>query len=303
MNPSTLALSLILGLTAVALIVWRIHRLPKRVPTPFPDVPVQVLRVGEWNIRFHKSGRGPYMLLLHGIGANLFCWRRLLPFLVTDYTVVILDLPGFGQSSKLPGAEYGLDHQVERLDAFCAALGIKKFYVIGNSMGGNIALWLAAEHPNRCLGCAVIAPATSPSLIPVQLGKLQWLAKPLSYVVSREAMRWAHRRTVSKKDRVDQDRVDETYLTYGRNGEAVRSFLAATESIRDPRLAKRVQEIKTPVLILWGSEDKLVSRKVIDALESALEAKESHVHLGGGHHLQEDEPEWTSEKIRAFFRN
>jgi pimeloyl-ACP methyl ester carboxylesterase len=114
-------------------------------------------------------------------------------------------------------------------------------------------------------------------------------------------MRWAHRRTVTQKNRVDAARVEETYLTYGRNHEAVRSFLAATESIRDPRLGQRLSQLEQKVLILWGSEDRLVPRKVINALETALRASESHVHIGGGHHLQEDEPVWVAEKIDSFF--
>jgi abhydrolase domain-containing protein 6 len=300
-----LAALLVLGLAILVYALWRRNRLARPTKTPFADIPVQTARIstrdGKWDIRYHKSGRGPYMLLLHGIGANLFCWRRLIPLLNAQYTVVALDLPGFGASSKLPGAAYGLDEQSDRLAAFCAALGIGKFYLAGNSMGGNIALWHAAQFPGQCLGCVVIAPATSPRLFPIDPAPFLWLAQPLSYIVSRQAMRWAHRRTVSKKDLVDRDRVEETYLTYGRNPEAIRSFLAASESIRDPRLGQRLREIKARVLILWGSEDNLVSRDVIDALESALAAEESKVHIGGGHHLQEDEPEWTAEKIRSFF--
>jgi pimeloyl-ACP methyl ester carboxylesterase len=52
---------------------------------------------------------------------------------------------------------------------------------------------------------------------------------------------------------------------------------------------------------LWGSKDKLVSRRVIDALEKALPQAESFVHIGGGHHLQEDEPDWVAEKVTSFF--
>lgn len=292
---------LILGLAGLIYVLWRRQRRPLSLTTPFPDVPVQKTKVGEWEIRYHVSGRGPYLTLLHGLGANLFCWRWILPILNLKYTVVMLDLPGFGASSKLPGATYGLDEQTERLRDFCDERGIKKTYIVGNSMGGNIALWFALNFPGRCLGCAVIAPATSNDLVPLSLKKLLWLSHPISYLVGRGSMRWAHRRTVSIKDRVDHHRVEETYLTYGRNREAVRSFLAATESIRDPRLAQRLRELPKKVLILWGSEDRLVPRKVIDALESALQASESYVHLGGGHHLQEDYPAWVAEKIDTFF--
>jgi pimeloyl-ACP methyl ester carboxylesterase len=59
--------------------------------------------------------------------------------------------------------------------------------------------------------------------------------------------------------------------------------------------------LRKPALVLWGSDDLLVSRQVIDDLESALDAPESHVHPDGGHHLQEDDPRWVAGKIDAFF--
>lgn len=289
---------------ALALLIYSVIRWWKRHPavtTPFAGFPVNMAKVGEWQIRYHISGRGPYMVLLHGLGANLFCWRRLVPLLATRYTVVALDLPGFGASSKPPGAHYGLDEQVKRLGDFLDELGIKKTFLVGSSMGGNIALWFALNFPERSLGCAVIAPATSSRLIPLSTKPWLWLSHPIAMTLGRGVMRWAHHQTVSRKELVDRDRVEETYQTYGQNAEAVRSFLAATETIRDPRLAKRLGEIKSPVLVLWGSEDRLVKRQVIDDLEAALAAKESHVHIGGGHHLQEDDPEWVTRKIDRFF--
>lgn len=242
------------------------------------------------------------MVLLHGLGANLYCWRWIVPLLAKRFTVIALDLPGFGQSDKHPGQDYGLDAQTDRLEKFLSQLGVKKAYFVGNSMGGNIALWFGLKFPDQCLGTVLIAPAVSPKLVPFKMKPFMWVAHPAAFLVGRNFMNWAHRRTVTRKDRVDLDRVEETFRTYGRNPGAMRSFLAATESIRDPRLLARLKEIKHPVLLLWGSEDRVVPRFVINGVESALQTHESHVHMGGGHHLQEDEPEWVFEKIDSYFK-
>lgn len=269
---------------------------------PFGEFKTQTLEAGEWLIRYHQSGRGPHLLMLHGIGANLFCWRWLVPLLNQKFTVTAIDLPGFGRSSKPIGAGYGLDEQTERLGQILGALNIKQTYIVGNSMGANIALWFALKNPSMVQGLALIAPATSSKLMPLPLEKLAWLSGPASLMLSRHAMKWAHRRTVSKGDRVDKDRVEETFLTYGRSPSAVRSFMLAAAAIRDSRLTSSLKDFKTKVLILWGSNDRLVNRKVIDDLEAALPEADSHVHVGGGHHLQEDEPEWVSEKLSEFFQ-
>lgn len=292
---------LFIALTLASLIVGLlIHWWYRRQLKPF-ELTVDTVQVGDWTIRYHQSGRGPHILLIHGIGANLYCWRWLIPLLAEDFRVTAIDLPGFGGSSKPKEADYGLDEQVERLEMFLDKMQMRKTYVVGNSMGGNIALWLAHLRPTRVLGVAVIAPATSPRLIPLNLQKWLWLSGAASLVLTRTAIRWAHRRTVSRKEKVDVTRIEETYRTYGRKPDAIRSFIRATEAIRDPRLPHDLKNIKTKVLLLWGDQDRLVSKKVIDELKAALTAADSHVHLGGGHHLQEDEPEWVRQKIVEFF--
>ncbi len=267
---------------------------------PF-ELVTENIEAGGWTFRYHQSGRGPHLLLLHGIGANLYCWRWIIPILALDFKVTAIDLPGFGGSSKPKGASYGLDDQCARIEELLNTLNIRQTYVIGNSMGGNIALWLAHTKAARILGVGVIAPATSPKLIPFDLQKWAWLSGAASIVLTRTAIRWAHRRTVTRKEKVDHTRVEESFRTYGRQPDAVRSFIRATEAIRDSRLPGDLRGLKSKVLLLWGSSDVLVSKKVINELESALPEAESHVHDGGGHHLQEDEPEWVSQKIVEFF--
>lgn len=293
----------IIFITAAALLFWWLYRKASgRSFQPFADFNTETIECGAgWFIHYHQSGHGPHLVLLHGLGANMHCWRWIIPFLSTRFTVTAIDLPGFGRSSKPLNEHYGLDEQSERLGLFLNRMAIGESYIVGNSMGGNIALWFALKNPERVKGLAVIAPATSRSLIPLDLHRLAWISLPVSWLLTRHAMKWAHGRTVSKTHLVDADRVEETFRTYGRRHEAVRSFLLATAAIRDRRLSVDLKELRKPVLILWGSNDKLVNRKVIDDLESALPQAESEVHMGGGHHLQEDEPEWVAEKLASFF--
>ena len=283
---------------ALAFGFWLWTRKPRKLKERF-GLSTETIRVDDFDIRFHRSGRGPHLILLHGIGADLQCWRYLVPILQKTFTVVALDLPGFGQSSKLPSVSYGLDAQAERLCRFFDCLSIKSAFVIGNSMGGNLALWLAIAHRHRVKGVAVIAPPSR--VLPASLKKLTWVARPASYLVARPAVRWIHRLTVSRSELVSRERVEETFKVYRGNPEALASFLMATETLSDARLMKRLKEIDQPVLILWGSRDRLVSRRMIRILERALPHHQSEVHVGGGHHLQEDEPQWVADKIREFF--
>lgn len=290
------ALLVLAGLVSWWLVIRRgLPSLPRK------KIETQTIEVDGWTIRYLQTGRGPHLVLLHGLGANLLCWRWILNHLKPHFTVTALDLPGFGQSSKPTTEKYGLDEQTERLEKILRKLGIEDSYIVGNSMGGNIALWFALRFPFRVRALCVIAPATSPKLVPLNLDPWTWVAKPVSWALNRHAIKLVHKRTVSKRELVDDERIAETLQTYVGKGDAVRSFMLGTSLIRDARLSKALKDVTQPLLILWGSQDKLVNRKIIDALESALPKAESHVHIGGGHHLQEDEPEWVAEKITSFF--
>lgn len=267
---------------------------------------------GEWGFRTHtlkvdgidfhyfSEGEGPTLLLLHGIGANLLCWRQIWPLLTPHFYVIALDLPGFGRSQPDIVGRYGLDEQVERIQKFLSALGIHEMHVVGNSMGANIALWLAARDPNLVMSVCCIAPATHHRLVPLALGPWTWLARPASYMIPRRVMKWAHQRTVSKPELVDDLRLNETWRTYGRNSMAIKNFMLATDAIRDRRLLKGLGSISDEVLILWGKSDRLVPYRVIEQLHSTLKKSTVKIHQSGGHHLQEDEPEWVARQIFTF---
>jgi abhydrolase domain-containing protein 6 len=259
-----------------------------------------ILKVGNWNFHYVDEGQGELVVLLHGIGANILCWRTLWPILSQKMRVIALDLPGFGRSSKLQEL-YGLDEQISRIKDFLDRLGVKQAHFIGNSMGANISLWFAAHYPERTSSVTVIAPATSVKLVPRLLPNLSRVAGPLSLLLSKPAITWAHRRTVSQKNLVDGQRVSETWRTYGRDGDAVRSFFLAMQTIRDPRILDTVSRIQDTVLILWGKGDKLVPWTVVEQLQSSLKKCRVKIHENGGHHLQEDDPQWVAEQFFSVF--
>ena len=90
-------------------------------------------------------------------GAHPWLWRlqgkleSTFRHLAADYHVVVPDLPGFGESSRLWEENYDVDSQVERLHAFFAAIKLRGSHLVGNSMGGQIACTYAARYPDEVL--------------------------------------------------------------------------------------------------------------------------------------------------------
>ncbi|MGP3976032.1 alpha/beta fold hydrolase [Streptomyces sp. 8N114] len=96
-----------------------------------------------FEVVYERRGSGEPMLLLHGIGHHWQAWEPVLTVLAGSYDVIALDLPGFGASPGLPdGVSYGLESVVPLLAETCTALGVERPHVVGNSLGGLLALEL-----------------------------------------------------------------------------------------------------------------------------------------------------------------
>ncbi len=108
-------------------------------------------------VHYHRAGDGPAVLLLHGVFANKEQWDAVVCRLSnTGYTTIAPDLPGYGKSEGFPVGDYALERQVALLHEFVERLGIERFDVAGNSMGGTIAALLLRTHPGKVRSLAFI---------------------------------------------------------------------------------------------------------------------------------------------------
>ena len=105
-----------------------------------------------------KGGEGPVLLMIHGFGADTGCWLPLASRLGQRFSLVIPDLPGFGESEPPDELEFNIEAQARRLMAFLDELGIHECLVAGNSMGGYLATQLADLDPHRVQGLWLLAP-------------------------------------------------------------------------------------------------------------------------------------------------
>lgn len=116
------------------------------------------VQVGDHRIAYLEGGRGPDVVLIHGFGADKDNWDRFAKRLTKRYHVIAPDVPGFGDSSKIRGASYDMPAQLKRMHGFFRAIGLKRFHVAGNSMGGLIAGLYAAEYPDEVLSLGLFDP-------------------------------------------------------------------------------------------------------------------------------------------------
>lgn len=133
--------------------------------------------VGEGVVRFQERGSGPEAtVLLHGFNGQLADWDPVWHRLGACGRVLRLDLPGFG-GSAWPTQDFGLPRQARRVIDFLDAQGVERAHLVGASMGGSLAAWIAAEHPQRVRSVLLLAPSGYPDSLHYG-APFGWLVKP-----------------------------------------------------------------------------------------------------------------------------
>jgi pimeloyl-ACP methyl ester carboxylesterase len=117
------------------------------------------IQVGDHKIAYLEGGAGDAIVLLHGFADSKDSWVKFARPLTKKYRVIMLDLPGFGDSSKVRSASYDTKSQVDRLKAFLEKLDLKRVHIAGNSLGGLLAGIYAVEYPSQVLTLCLIDTA------------------------------------------------------------------------------------------------------------------------------------------------
>lgn len=262
--------------------------------------PEKVIDVDGVQINYAQTGKGPDVVLMHGIGASLYIWRFVFPILALRYRVTALDFAGFGKSSKDVTRDYGLDAQAELTALALTRIGVNKANLVGSSMGGTIALWMARREPKRFLRVVALAPASERRLVPLPFQHLSRLTPMFHRALNQPAMRILLGRVVARPSVITDDVVAAYLAPFRDDGRAMRVFVSALGLIRDPRLPTELKAVSAKVLVVYGARDLLVPRSVIDRLMGLLPNAKLLVHGDGGHHIMEDEPAWTASTIADF---
>ncbi len=231
---------------------------------------------GTW-IRYNVIGGGPPVLLVHGWLSSSRIWDQLAPRLAQRFTVYTLDLTGFGESDK-PLSGYGVRNGSRLLYAFCAHFGLTRTNVVAHDLGGNMAVKLAADHPD-VVGRLVLV-ATPADEDQIDLPTPLWLATlpvvgSIFYALGRLARPvrslWM-RPFVSDPHDLSEEVVEDA----GRStAAAVGSTLSvARREISRGRLARQARIIKVPLLLIAGEEDQIVDPQAVGAWARSVDQAE-----------------------------
>jgi pimeloyl-ACP methyl ester carboxylesterase len=254
-------------------------------------------------VRYVRRGRGPTLILLHGLASSIYTWADVIPALAEDHDVVAVDLPGFG-GSDIP-EELSSSVYPATVLALMDRLGISRATLVGNSLGGSVAVVLAARHPERVRRLVLIDAAgfnLDPSRRPLILRLIGFAPVPAALdalPIRRRVVTAALRQVFHERSRVTPEKIEEYLAPLARPGatEAIRSLLNQPASFGLPAL---VREVRVPTLIIWGRNDRWVPVADADRFASAIPAARKVVLEECGHLPQEERPAEVARLLEEF---
>jgi pimeloyl-ACP methyl ester carboxylesterase len=284
-------------------------RLPGGRP---PLLQIHDVPVGRHCISSLTIGHGPDVLLLHGLGGTRASLFETAAALSQRYRVHAPDLPGFGSSSKPARAPYNARWYAEKMLGMMDAQGIDTVHVVGNSMGGRVAIEMALIAPERVRALGLLCPAVA--WVKRGFHPLVRLLRPEFGLVPHGFKRnlvaaqfWS---MFADRDAVDPEvgdlMVDEFRRIYHSAG-ARYAFLSSARNIylEEPYgrngFYPRLAELRQPALFIWGTHDRLVPAAFSRHVRRWLPSAEQVTLQSCGHVPQVERPEETNNLLMRFF--
>ncbi len=284
-------------------------RLPNGRP---PLLRIHDVPVGRHRISTLTMGSGPDVLLLHGLGGTRASLFETAAALSRQYRVHAPDLPGFGSSSKPTLAPYNAAWFAQIMVGLMDRLDVSRAHIVGNSLGGRIAIEMGLSAPARTGALALLCPAVA--WLRRSLHPLVRLLRPelgfLPHGIRRSLVASQFWSMFCDRDLIDPAVadlvVDEFRRIYHSAGARYAFWTSARNIYLEVPLGRRgfyprLAELRSPALFLWGSHDWLIPPAFSRHVHHWLPQAEQVTLEACGHVPQVERPLQTNELLMEFF--
>jgi pimeloyl-ACP methyl ester carboxylesterase len=274
------------------------------------DLALRHVSIHGHDVGYRMAGTGDAVLLIHGMAGSSRTWSEVLPALARRFTVLAPDLLGHGESAK-PRGDYSLGAFASGLRDLLGVLGLERVTVVGQSLGGGVAMQLAYQHPELCerlmlVGSGGLGREVSWLLRVLTLPGSEWLMPVLFPGFAREkgeaVGRWLHARGLRAPHLAEMWRAyasltePESRRAFVRTLRAVVDAGGQVVSARD----RLYLAAAMPTLILWGDADPIIPIDHAHEAHAAMPGSRLVVFPGCGHFPHVEEPLRFVETLTAF---
>jgi pimeloyl-ACP methyl ester carboxylesterase len=261
-------------------------------------------------IAYRDAGDGHALLLIHGMAGSSATWRAIIPQLSKKYRVIAPDLLGHGMSAK-PRGDYSLGAFAVFLRDLLDELGVHSVTVIGQSLGGGIAMQFTHQHRDYCERLALIGSGgLGPDLSPV----LRMLSAPgaelvLPIVAPQPVLNLGNKlASWLSSAGIQAPRAGQMWQAYSSLSDARtrQAFLRTLRSVVDYRgqtvsaLNKLHVAAGLPTVLIWGDDDRIIPVAHAYAAHDALEGSRLEVLEGVGHFPHVEAPAAVADILEDF---
>ena len=284
----------------------------------FEGFQLSFVDAGEATIRVRRGGSGPPLLLLHGHPQTHVMWHRIAPRLAREFTVVAMDLRGYGDSSKpqTTGDHEPYSKRAMARDAVAVmrSFGFERFDVAGHDRGGRVAYRLALDHPERVRRIATL------DILPTGehfrradmrfgLGYWHWFFLAQPYPLPEKLIGadpdWFFLYRPNRENVFAPEALDD-YLRCYRNPETIHAACedyraAATYDFALDEADRGKKKIASPLLALWAARGQVGAwYDVVAVWRDWADDVRGHA-IPAGHFMAEEAPDETYDALRGFF--
>ncbi len=255
-------------------------------------------------VRYVDQGQGSAVVLIHGFASSLETWDTVIPTLVEQgHRVIALDLRGFGWTDRAPG-DYSSEAQAHLVLALMDRLGVDRASIVGHSYGGGVALRLALIAPERVDRIALYDAWAYDGQLPAffhvaradGIGEAMFATWYGERVEDRMALAFWDQRYVTI------ELIDAVEAALRRPG-TYAAALAAVRAMHYETVQDRYRTIESPVLLLWGREDRVTPIEVGERLSRELPGARLVVYPGCGHFPMIEHARQSTAELGRFLAN
>ncbi len=254
------------------------------------------LQIDGNKIRYLESGNSKKTLvLIHGLGASAERWDQVIPLFADEFCVVVPDLIGFGYSDK-PLVDYTPEFFSEFLKNFLVASEIKRPYLIGSSLGGQIAAEFAASYPQDIEKLVLVSPS----------GIMKQSTPALeAYIMAALYPNEQNAKNAFELMECSGEKINETivngFIERMRLPNAKLAFMSTLLGIKNSELiTSKLQTISIPTMIIWGAIDPVIPIQYADHFVSTIQDCRFFRMNGCGHTPYVQDPHTFASKVLEF---
>lgn len=261
-------------------------------------------------VGYRMAGEGPVILLIHGMAGSSKTWREVMPLLARDFTVVAPDLIGHGESAK-PMGDYSLGAYASGLRDVLGVLGIERATVVGQSLGGGVAMQLAYQHPELAerlvlVGSGGLGREVSWILRLLTLPGAEYLMPVFFPTFLRDrgndVSRMLHERGIRAPH------VAEMWRAYASLAQAENrhAFVRTLRAVIDPggqsvsATDRLYLAAGLPTLIVWGDQDPVIPVEHGRRAHELIPGSHLEIFEGCGHFPHVEAPQRFADVLRDF---